>query len=359
MRTLAVLGLTATIAMLPASAQAEGETGASSAATAIAAGAMRRGDGWRGTGRWHAGSFHRGTRFFVGGFLPTYFLAPRYYITNYPAYGLGRPSYGYRWVRYYDDAYLVDDRGYIQDYRYDVPYPEGEYAEGSYDHEEPYYDERYEDDRYDDHYYADREYRDRHYRDDDRGEGAAAGAVIGGVIGGIAGNRIAGRGNRTEGTIIGAGVGALAGGAIGSAAEEAERRDRYYDRDYYERDYRRGPPPGYYRDGYRRHEGYGTTYGYRGGYGHGGGYYPPPVHTTVDVSGGTAHTVTSGGYPFQNATTTIVVNSAPAVTTTTYIEEEVEYVAPRRTVRRPARRSRPAARRNTCTVQVTCNCVCR
>jgi hypothetical protein len=51
----------------------------------------------------------------------------------------------------------------------------------------------------------------RNQRCYDKGNG---GLAIGGIAGGLAGNAIAGRGDRTLGTIIGAGVGALAGRAI-------------------------------------------------------------------------------------------------------------------------------------------------
>lgn len=66
--------------------------------------------------------------------------------------------------------------------------------------------------------------RNRHYRSDerryrgndnrrcrDKGNG---GLAIGGIAGGLAGNAIAGRGDRTLGTVLGAGAGALAGRAI-------------------------------------------------------------------------------------------------------------------------------------------------
>lgn len=53
----------------------------------------------------------------------------------------------------------------------------------------------------------------------------ATGAVLGGVVGGVIGNRVAGRGNRTVGTIAGAAVGAVAGGAIGSAADRRDGGD--------------------------------------------------------------------------------------------------------------------------------------
>lgn len=56
---------------------------------------------------------------------------------------------------------------------------------------------------------------DRGYRGNqrcyDKGNG---GLAIGGIAGGLLGNQVAGRGDRTLGTILGAGVGALAGRAI-------------------------------------------------------------------------------------------------------------------------------------------------
>ena len=79
-------------------------------------------------------------------------------------------------------------------------------------------------DRYERGYYGDRGYSDRSYRGYDRrynynrrynrckdGDG---GLVIGAVAGGLAGNAIAGRGDRTIGTILGGALGAVAGRAI-------------------------------------------------------------------------------------------------------------------------------------------------
>jgi len=69
----------------------------------------------------------------------------------------------------------------------------------------------------------DRSYRgyDRSYRGYDRGYRARqkcndgdGGTIVGAIAGGLLGNGIAGRGDRTIGTILGAGVGALAGRAI-------------------------------------------------------------------------------------------------------------------------------------------------
>lgn len=372
MRTPIYFGLLASAVLLPAGSAVQAQTADSDVAPGLSvAGAGQQAAGMRGMrgrhhfrgGRHFRGGFNRGTRFFVGGFLPNFFLAPRYYVTNYPTYGLARPRAGYRWVRYYDDAYMVDDRGHIADYRYGVPYDEGG------DHADEYYD--------DDDYYA-RE--DHHYgRGDhhDRGEmlyceprprrgggaGAAVGAVAGGVLGGVAGNLIAGRGDRTEGTIIGAGLGAIAGGAIGAAAErdgyryDAERDCYYRDADYDEHvEYRyddRVPDyvgeGDYYPEGYDEHDRHEEHVEIRTGYDfdhpparrrhrvyrHRYAPHQAPIRTEIHVSGSgvphvTTHSSGAGGIA-QNATTTIVLgNSAPATTTTTVVEEEYEYVAPRR-----------------------------
>jgi hypothetical protein len=58
----------------------------------------------------------------------------------------------------------------------------------------------------------DREYRN--YRAREKCRDGDGGTIIGAIAGGLLGNSIAGRGDRTVGTIIGGGVGALAGRAI-------------------------------------------------------------------------------------------------------------------------------------------------
>lgn len=82
----------------------------------------------------------------------------------------------------YGDGYRGDGRGgYRQDYRgYDRGY-----------------------DR--------RDYRHRYRSRCDNGDG---GTLIGAIAGGLLGHSIAGRGDRTMGTVLGAGAGALAGRAI-------------------------------------------------------------------------------------------------------------------------------------------------
>lgn len=81
------------------------------------------------------------------------------------------------------------------------------------------------------------------------------GAAIGAILGAIAGNRIAGRGNRTEGSLIGAGLGALAGLGVEKSMKNCEK--------YLPQDNGYGP-------------GYGHAYG---GYPHGYYYYPMPIVT--------------------------------------------------------------------------------
>ncbi len=79
---------------------------------------------------------------------------------------------------------------------------------------------RYYDNGYNNPYRGQR-YRSSYYQQCDKGRG---GAAIGAVAGGLAGHQIAGRGDRTIGTIIGAGVGALAGHAIDKADDPCRRR---------------------------------------------------------------------------------------------------------------------------------------
>lgn len=62
--------------------------------------------------------------------------------------------------------------------------------------------------------------RTSYYRGCDKGNG---GLAVGAIAGGLAGHEIAGRGDRTLGTIIGAGVGAIAGRAIDKSNDPCRR----------------------------------------------------------------------------------------------------------------------------------------
>lgn len=56
---------------------------------------------------------------------------------------------------------------------------------------------------------------------------AKNGAVIGALGGALLGNTVAGRGNKTEGTLLGAGVGGVAGHQIGKNKKKCHYEYRY------------------------------------------------------------------------------------------------------------------------------------
>lgn len=63
---------------------------------------------------------YRGSRWSVGGYLPSGYYSQSYYI-DYAPYGLQRPPYGYRWNRVGNDVYLVSTRnGLIAQVVYDL-----------------------------------------------------------------------------------------------------------------------------------------------------------------------------------------------------------------------------------------------
>lgn len=258
--------------------------------------------------------------------VPSYWVTPRFYVTDWNRYGFAAPAQGQYWTRYYDDAVLIDGRGEVYDVvgavdwdRYDSGYAGGYQGSG----------------------YA-------------RRSSGLGGAAVGAAVGGVAGNLIGGRGNRLAGTLVGAGVGAAAGYAVDRAA-----------------DARRGPPPAPY----------GADYGQPP---LAGDYPPPPpgdygryhdrverrVYTDGRAGGSrwvspdsatTVVTTTGGGYPAPyppaygygtgygysagytyggGSVTTVTVQSAPVVTTTTteVIEDSVSYA--RRSVARRVYRPR-------------------
>lgn len=273
--------------------------------------------GWNAPGGWKA--YRRPTR---GFFVPRYWIAPSFHISNYARYGFAQPRAGTAWSRYYDDAVLIDARGHVYDQVHDVQWDRHD----RYDDEDRYEEEYPEDyrDGYEGEYSRyEGEYRevDRYERRDvderDRGVG---GAIIGGVVGGVAGNRIAGRGNRTEGTLIGAGVGAIAGAAI----DRAEDRPRFAER-------REVVPYPYGADYDEREIDDRVTHG---GY-HRRPHHPPRLRY-APVMGQTV-------YAQPGTVTTVIIQPAPvSYTTTTTTTEFIEEVAhpPRHRVK-PVRRWKP------------------
>lgn len=274
--------------------------------------------GARAPGGWSA--YRRPVR---GWTLPSYWVAPDFYIPDFAVYGLSRPAPGQSWSRYYDDAVLIDDRGRIWDSVSGVEWD----RDGRWDS----YGAGYGDDGS----YDDRVAYDGHYAP--RRDTGVGGAVAGAVVGGVAGNVIAGRGNRLGGTLIGAGVGAVAGYAIDSAGDRG----------------RRPPPP----------PRYGAGYGYPGPQYRGAPppmdaprydaprYAPPPYAAPCSSS---CTTMSGGGYVRDGwwippvTTTVVTIHSAPVTTTTTEYVRETVYRAPVRRVYRAKRTWRPRGKLRQC-----------
>jgi nickel/cobalt transporter regulator len=72
--------------------------------------------------RWgpHPGRNFRHSRMRRGFTINPFWFAPQFYIGNWQAYGFAAPGEDQRWVRYYDDAYLIDGGGRVLDERYGV-----------------------------------------------------------------------------------------------------------------------------------------------------------------------------------------------------------------------------------------------
>lgn len=271
--------------------------------------------GWQAPGGWNA--YHRPVHGYV---LPRYWINPSFYIANYGAYGLPAPAYGYGWSRYYDDAVMTDRYGRVYDHRSDVDW-----------------------DRYD----GETDARPR--RDDGLG-----GAAVGAVIGGVAGNRIAGHGNRTEGTLIGAGAGAIAGMAI-DKAEDAPPRHRPgasydYGRGYGDDVVTSGNEyDGRWTGTWTTEDGRRTTGTYEGRFegnvrGAGVDYDAPPPAGVPHWAYGPAPVMIQGGYvsggyyyPAPVVTTVTVQPVMTTTTTTSYVTERVRTRAPVRKVRSTCR----------------------
>ena len=82
---------------------------------------------------------HRFVRIHRGGTIPHFWFGPQFHIQNWGMYGFPQPFDGGRWVRYYDDAYLIDRDGRVRDGRYGMDWDR--YGE-RWDHDEngvPYY----------------------------------------------------------------------------------------------------------------------------------------------------------------------------------------------------------------------------
>ncbi|AQR73797.1 RcnB family protein [Sphingomonas sp. LM7] len=73
-------------------------------------------------GRWDAGyrapgGWNSYRRLHRGATLPGYWRGADFRVQDYLSFGLAAPPHGYSWVRYYDDAVLVDQEGSVWDSR--------------------------------------------------------------------------------------------------------------------------------------------------------------------------------------------------------------------------------------------------
>lgn len=94
--------------------------------------------GWRAPGGW--GAYRRPVRGWV---LPNYWVAGGFWISDWSNWGLSSPPYGYNWVRYYDDAVLVDRDGRVWDSVSGLDWDRDDDAyegDGRYYEDEGYYD---------------------------------------------------------------------------------------------------------------------------------------------------------------------------------------------------------------------------
>ncbi|MBA4772837.1 MAG: RcnB family protein [Sphingomonas sp.] len=83
--------------------------------------------GYRAPGGWAA--YRRPVR---GWRVPNYWIGSNFFIDDYAYFGLATPPRGYRWIRYYDDAVMIDDRGRVYDSVSNIGWDryEGAYASG-------------------------------------------------------------------------------------------------------------------------------------------------------------------------------------------------------------------------------------
>jgi hypothetical protein len=127
MRKLSLSILAASVALLPSGAFAQaGPPPGPPAGHGWHGGGAGGGGSWHGGGAvggggsWHGGMMggqHFQRRLQRGFIVPQFFWGPQFQINNWQMYGFGDPGADGRWIRYYDDAYLIGRDGRIRDSR--------------------------------------------------------------------------------------------------------------------------------------------------------------------------------------------------------------------------------------------------
>lgn len=98
-----------------------------------------------------AGHMKGWQRFGRGHFIPPHFRNRQFFVHNWQSFGWPAPMPGGQWIRYYDDALLIDREGRVMDSRYGWDWGRGggrmAYDDGGYGEDYGgYEDDRYEDD---------------------------------------------------------------------------------------------------------------------------------------------------------------------------------------------------------------------
>jgi len=271
---------------------------------------INNGGGFNHGGFGHGG--FGGGNFFGGFAFGGFFHQPQFHVQNWQLYGFIQPQQHQRWIRYHDDAYLVDRRGYIHDRRQRVNWDR--------------YGERWDrDERGIPYYVGDGDYHPdgRDYRRVDHERRYSSGWDYSGYGSAC---------DRPQRCDVRGGHGGYAGGHSRGGYDRVEVRRGDYGRDRYE-----------------RRESYG-----HGGYG--GGYAPPPPGGACGagyVCGGGAgygHSGYSSGYStgYGHGGGTVVITETTVTPGTVVTEEIIEEVIEEGSVRRhhaPRRRAAPPPRR--------------
>ena len=113
MRKLALVSLAAlAAAALPAAAEAQPRAGHSWGQPGQRVVVRHGGPGVPGM---HRREFRRFER---GHVVPQFWWGPQFQVHQWQMYGFPQPMPGHRWIRHYDDAYMIDGRGRVRDHRY-------------------------------------------------------------------------------------------------------------------------------------------------------------------------------------------------------------------------------------------------
>jgi Ni/Co efflux regulator RcnB len=175
MKTLALLTLTAAAIAVPTAADAQPRAGHSWGEAGQQRVAVRRGPG--AVPAQARREFREIRRIGRGEVIPSYWAAPQFRVRHWQSYGFPQPMPGFTWIRYYDDALLVDRTGRVHDGRYAFDWDRYPHPWNRDDRGIPVYvgDGDYHPDERDHEWAEEAEERGWDYSEYGRGEGAECG----------------------------------------------------------------------------------------------------------------------------------------------------------------------------------------